>query len=70
MPFTAGSIIYWLVVLFLAVCVFFLCQYFIPLLFNLIGLHLPPNIVNIFSILIAVAVVFGGWGYRQRVVAP
>ncbi len=69
MPFTAGSIIYWLVVLFLAVCVFFLCQYFIPLLFGLIGLKLPMNIVNIFSILIAAAVVFGGWSYR-RPVAP
>jgi hypothetical protein len=58
------SVIHWLIVLFIAVCVFFLAQYFIPLVFNLIGLHLPANIVNIFALLLAAGVIFGGYSYR------
>lgn len=55
------SVIFWLIIAFIAICVFFIAQWLIPLLFGLIGFRIPPNIVNIFALLIAAGVVFGGY---------
>lgn len=55
------SIISWIVIFFIAVCVFFVAQWLIPLLFTAIGIAIPANIVNILSILIAAGVVYGGY---------
>lgn len=59
------GVISWLVILFVCVCVFFIAQWLIPLLFNAVGFVIPRNIVNIFALLIAFGV---AWGGRDRLV--
>lgn len=63
------SVIHWLVIALVAVCVFFLAQWLIPLVFSLVGVHIPENIVNILALLIAVGLFYWGYTYR-RVVTP
>lgn len=58
------SIIHWLIVAFVAVCVFVIAQWLIPLLFGAVGVTIPRNIVNIFAILIAAGIVYGGYSWR------
>lgn len=58
------SVIHWLVLLFVAVCVFVICKWLIPLLFGAVGFPIPDQIVTILSILIALGVVWGGYGWR------
>ena len=55
--YSVVSILVWL---FVAICVFFLAQWAIPLVFGLVGFSMPRNIVNIFSLLIAAGVMIGG----------
>jgi hypothetical protein len=55
------SVVMWLIVFFIAICVFFIAQWLIPLLFGAIGVDIPANIVNILSILIAAGIVYGGY---------
>lgn len=55
------SVIVWLVLAFIAICIFFIAQWIIPLLFGLVGFAMPANIVNIFALLIAVGVFYGGF---------
>lgn len=55
------SVIHWLIIAFVAICVFFIAQWLIPLLFGLVGFVIPRNIVNIFAILIAIGVFYGGY---------
>lgn len=56
------SVIELLLAGFIGVCLFFLAQWIIPLLFGLVGLDMPLHIVNIFAILIAIGVFYGiGW---------
>lgn len=52
-----------LVSIFLGICIFFIAQWAIPLVFGLVGFNIPANIVNIFALLIA-AGCFYGW-YRR-----
>ncbi len=60
---TGQSMISILIAAFIAICVFFIAQWVIPLIFGLVGFHFPENIVNIFALLIA-AGCFYGW-YRR-----
>ena len=62
------SVVVWLVIFFIAICVFYLGQWLIPLLFALIGVAIPARIVNVLALLIAAGVVWGGW-YRGGVIA-
>lgn len=55
------SVITWIIIVFVAACLFFIAQWLIPLLFGLIGLAVPRNIVNILSLLIAIGTVYGGY---------
>ena len=62
------SVIEWLVRVFVAVCVFILFRWAIPLLFALVGVAVPDQIATILALLIAVGVLWswhaGGWGRR------
>jgi len=58
------SALHWLIVFVIAVCVFFVAQWLIPLIAGLIGLAVPGNIVNILALLIALGCVYGGWSWR------
>lgn len=55
------SIVFWIVVAFIAICVFFVAQWLIPLLFGLVDVIIPAKIVNILAILVAAGVFYGGW---------
>ncbi len=55
------SVIVWLLLAFVAICLFFIAQWLIPLLFGLVGVVIPRNIVNIFALLIAIGVFYGGY---------
>ncbi len=59
------SIITWLILALVAICVFFLASWLIPLLFGLVGVAIPPHIVNILALLLAIGVVWGGYGWRR-----
>lgn len=62
------SVITWIILAFVAVCVFILARWAIPLLFALVGVTVPDQIATILALLIAVAVVYGGYA-RQPAVA-
>jgi len=63
------SVIHWLIVAVIAICVFFLAVWLIPLIFGLVGVSIPGNIVNILALLIALGVFYGGYSYRGQTVA-
>jgi hypothetical protein len=58
------SVIHWLIVVFVAICVFILAKWLIPLLFGLVGFAVPDQISTILALLIALGVVWGGWSWR------
>lgn len=58
------SILRWIVLAFLAVCVFVVAAWLIPLLFGAVGFPIPPQIVTILALLLALSVVWGGYGWR------
>jgi len=64
------SIIHWLVLIFVAICVFILAKWLIPLVFGLVGFAVPDQISTILALLIALGCVWGGWSYRTRPVVP
>ena len=59
------SVIGWIVLAFIAVCVFILARWLIPLVFGAIGVNIPDQIVLVLSLLIALGVVWGGYSYRR-----
>ncbi len=63
------SVIHWIITGFVAVCVFILAKWLIPLLFGAIGIAIPDQIVLILSLLIALGVVYGGYSWRTGPVA-
>lgn len=63
------SVIHWLIVAVIAICIFFVAQWLIPILFGLVGVTIPGNIVNILALLIALGCFYGGYSYRGGVVA-
>jgi hypothetical protein len=63
------SVISWIILAIVAVCVFILARWLIPLLFGVIGVAIPDQIVLVLSFLIALGVVWGGWSYRSGPVA-
>jgi hypothetical protein len=56
------SVLNWIFVGLVAVCVFLIAQWLIPVIFGKIGISIPDQIVNVLSLLLALGVVF--WGYR------
>ncbi len=65
------TVIHWIILFFVCICVFILAKWLIPLLFGAIGVAIPDQIVLILSLLIALGVVYGGYSYRGGpVVAP
>ena len=63
------SIIHWIVLVFIAVCVFVLAKWLIPLIFGMIGFPIPDQISTILALLIALGCVYGGYVYRRGAVA-
>jgi putative effector of murein hydrolase LrgA (UPF0299 family) len=59
------SVVHWIIVFIIAVCIFFVAQWLIPLIAGLIGLAVPGNIVNILALLIALGCFYGGYSYRR-----
>lgn len=59
------SVIHWLVVIFVAICVFILAKWLIPLLFGMVGFPIPDQISTILALLIAIGVIWGGYGWRN-----
>ncbi len=59
------SIITWLILALVAICAFVLAVWLIPLLFGLVGVAIPPHIVNILALLLAIGVLWGGYGWRR-----
>lgn len=59
------SVIHWIILMFIAVCVFILAKWAIPLLFGLIGFAIPDQISTILALLIALGCVYGGYTYRR-----
>jgi len=55
------SVIWWILVVFVAVCCFILAQWAIPLLFGFVDVSIPQKVVNVLAILIAVGIIYGGW---------
>lgn len=58
------SVIHWIIVVFIAICVFILAKWAIPLLFGLVGFAIPDQIATILALLIALGCVWGGYTWR------
>jgi hypothetical protein len=58
------SVIHWIIVIFIAVCVFILARWAIPLLFGLVGVQIPDQIATILALLIALGCLYGGYTWR------
>lgn len=57
------SVIYWVVIAFVAVVMFLLARELIPLLFGIVDVVLSATLVKLLSLLIAIGVFwYGGWG--------
>ena len=54
-------LIHMILIVFVAVCVFVLAQWAIPLLFGFVDVSIPTKVVNVLALLIAIGVVYGGW---------
>ena len=55
------SVIFLLILVLVAICVFVIAQWAIPVLFALVDVVIPSRVVNILALLIALGVVYGGW---------
>jgi hypothetical protein len=53
----------WIVMAFVAVCVFILAKWLIPLVFALVSIAVPEQISTILALLVAVGVLCGGYRY-------
>jgi hypothetical protein len=58
------SVIHWIIVIFIAICIFILAKWAIPLLFGLVGFAIPDQISTILALLIALGAFYGGWTWR------
>ena len=57
------EIVAWIIRALIAVCVFFLAQWLMPLLFGIVHVSIPDTIVNILALLIAIGVFwYWSWG--------
>ena len=57
------SVVYWILIAFVAVVVFLLGLELIPLLFRIVDVTLTQRLVKLLSLLIAIGVIwYGGWG--------
>jgi hypothetical protein len=54
-------LIFLILLIFVAVCVFILAQWAIPLLFGFVDVTIPSKVVNVLALLIAIGVLYGGW---------
>jgi hypothetical protein len=59
------SVIHWLVLIFVGICIFILAKWLIPLVFGLIGFAIPDQISTILALLIALGCCWGGYTYRS-----
>ena len=59
------SVVSWLLIMFVAICVYLIALWLIPLAFGFLDVTIPLRIVRILSLLIAFGVVFGA---RDRLV--
>ena len=64
------SVIHWIILALIAVCVFILARWLIPILFGLVGVAIPDQIATILALLIALGIVYWGYAYRGTPAAP
>lgn len=55
------NILWWILVALVAVCVFIIFRWLVPVLFGAIGVSVPAQISAVLAFLIALAVVYGGY---------
>ncbi len=55
------SILHWLLLAIVAIIVFFIAQWLIPIIFGLVSVDIPHHIVNMLALLLAIGVLVGGW---------
>lgn len=55
------SVISWVLLAIIAVVVFFIAQWLVPLLFGIVDVSVPRRVVNGLSLLIAIGVMYGGY---------
>lgn len=60
-------ILFWIVIALIAIGVFIVAQWAIPLLFEVVEVAVPSRVVNVLALLLALGVVYGG--YSRGVVA-
>jgi hypothetical protein len=58
------SALRWLFLILIAICVFILVKWAIPLLFGALGIAIPDLISTVLALLVASGVVWGGYGVR------
>lgn len=59
------SVLVWIALAFVAVCVFVVAKWAIPALFGLVGFDVPEQIAVVLALLIAVGIIWGGAGWRR-----
>lgn len=59
------SILAWIVLVLVAICVFFIVQWLLPLVFGLVGFAIPGRIVNVLALLVAIGVFWYGPSLRR-----
>lgn len=55
------SIITWIVLIVVGICLFILAKWLIPLLFGVVGIAIPDLISTVLALLIALGVIWGGY---------
>jgi Na+-translocating ferredoxin:NAD+ oxidoreductase RnfA subunit len=63
------SIVYWVIVIVVAIIIFIVAKWAIPELLSLLGVSIPDLISTCLALLIALGWVLGGYSYRRTPVA-
>lgn len=60
----SNIVVYWLFMVFVAILLFILFSWFIPIAFGWINIPIPELIARVLSLLIVAFWLFGGYRYR------
>ncbi len=63
------SVLHWIIVVIIAIIIFIIAKWAIPLLFGLLGVTIPDLIATCLALLLALLFVYGGYSYRGTPVA-
>ena len=62
--FLGKSVVNWIILIVIAICVFIVIKWLIPLLFGMLGVTVPDLIATALALLVALGVLWGGYGWR------